>query len=167
VSERYVVRTFPTIPQKAGHPNSEGRIFGSARRQWPLLFLSPSCLLPLMAPKPTFKVKVPKSDWENHFPPSMATNTWALAGSEAEGRLQAKAKRGFDSSIVRKSHLHYWNLNIWDTIGGDGTSHTTSFAHGVPPTPQSPTNFDCPIVSDEVLAVERDGWMRSQPPFPL
>ena len=35
VSERYVVRTFPTIPQKAGHPNLEGRIFGSARRRWP------------------------------------------------------------------------------------------------------------------------------------
>ena len=123
-----------------------------------------------MAQKPTFKVKVSKSNWENNFPPSLATNTWSLAGSEAEGRLKAKSKQGgFNSSVVQKSRLCNWNLNTWD-IGGEGTSDTT-FAHVMPPTPQSPMDFDCSmVVLDEVLAsntVEREGWMGPKPLFPL
>ncbi len=111
-----------------------------------------------MAPKPTFKVKVSKSNWENDFPPSLPTNTtWSLAGSEAEGRLKVKAKQGgFNSSVFQKSRLCNWNLNTWD-FGGEGTSDTT-FTHAMR-LHQSPMNFDCSmVVAGHVLNIESSSF---------
>jgi hypothetical protein len=103
VSERYEVRTFPTIPKKAAHPNEEGQIWLSA-----MTFLSTSST---MVPRPTFKDKSQRATAKR-----LSIKSEILAGSEADSERLNKfttAKRdGFNSSVVQRSYLCNLNLNF-------------------------------------------------------
>jgi len=79
-----------------------------------LTFLSTSST---MVPRPTFKVKVSKSDCKNGFPSSLATNTWVLAvrkwSRKASNKFTKAKQDGFNSSCWTSSSLCHRSIHFF------------------------------------------------------
>lgn len=129
----------------------------------PLLYLllSPLPSTPL---KPTFRVHIqPESSAQTLPPPT--TVTFALPGSAADDLLrQAPAPAKLQAVYnVMKSQLSTWNIDPPNTQAPSGEKYnkiTTSFASG----------FPLDVVALNIAssnAVDRDGWMATEPPGPF
>jgi len=92
----WVVRTFPTIPKKADHPNEEGQ--NLAER------IDISLHLVYHVPRPTFKVKVSKSEKRL----SIQSGNKYVGTCRKWSKKATKAKRdGFNSSYLCNLNLNF------------------------------------------------------------
>jgi hypothetical protein len=125
-----------------------------------------------MPSKPTFRIHIPSSTQENVSPAPPTTFTFALPGSAAEDLLrQAPAPKPQTAYNVFKSQLSTWNLNARNAgvEYGEGIT-SSSFASGFPPDAMALDRRDSEMEWEGDIAsnaVDRDGWMATEPPGPF